>query len=958
MDASAPSAAPVPIRQLPSTCKSASVPLPSDENDAKGLRQLQARIRGTISRSCLISSEAAIELHLEALQASDEVPESQGPRASALPTHEQQFKTARDMEKIVGVRAERRDYLVEVQSKQSLISRRIATLVAERYYLTPEKQRSVDRELRLLEEQEAEVVREVTLVQTFSSTKPVDAAKSSSRESASTPRSSAAETVPVIPFLRQCTTRRMNAERSVESLSPLIDADAVQARTQQVRIAKHTPQGYEAAIRTALLQTEMWNLGAAGAVRATKTLRRDMERIELQLRLTARAIRRLERVHRLRLLPEEKKRLALLKRYEAMLDASLAVMSREAAEVRKIGLKLAVRTRRRRLAACRELERAIVIQSVVRGHLARQVVQQAAAKAQYEADAARSAAALEEERHRQKKLLAAARWANLSMSTNKIVSTSRRAQAATMIQRLVRERKWNEEQVRLAERAFDRNAQHDATMQQVLYALRLPTQRTRLLHREAEHQKELHHSAGNKPSSPPQAWRPRVIETPEEVMLRAQVIAEHAHRYAFAAQEHAAASTAMTARPAHNRGCAVEVVPLAAATARPSRPATATRARPVRPRSRPASAASAPARTAPSLPYEPSPPFAPQQPQPPPMHTPARGRVTQSPRRPPAAEAADAASALALRRRTWIETPGTRALVEEATAEALQPALERMALQLNQSKTTTTAALLRARRACLEAPSNFPQREVLSKEDVTSNILINPRMEADHLKSANAKQARAWLDSSLPAARRKLDNAALAKWRGQRHAWMRSAGLRRRLLLEEERRTNALVRKQEKELESLERRMQRWQEEDDAVLKLQSVWRAALKRRRQSRRPVVKGGLKVRGIRRLPPSAPAAAPAAPPAAKKKHAPPNAPTRKPLSPRPRVDTNYANVTLHEVHEEETAESMVDPSRDLSTVCEGIEMLLDKALSRFGHEGIRQQTLVVTRQPPSYRRPEVM
>ena len=136
-------------------------------------------------------------------------------------------------------------------------------------------------------------------------------------------------------------------------------------------------------------------------------------------------------------------------------------------------------------------------------------------------------------------------------------------------------------------------------------------------------------------------------------------------------------------------------------------------------------------------------------------------------------------------------------------------------------------------------------------------------------------------------------------------------------------------------------------------------------------------GLKFRGIRRLPPqrraplvpvlgcgayvrsfaaSAGRAANArAPPAPKL--CTPAVPARV-----KKYSTVAAVVLEEEAAEQETAIAMVDPSCDLSTVCKGIQWLLDEALSGFDCKDTdhRQQDLVVAgrptwKPPPSSPRP---
>ena len=67
----------------------------------------------------------------------------------------------------------------------------------------------------------------------------------------------------------------------------------------------------------------------------------------------------------------------------------------------------------------------------------------------------------------------------------RISVTTQQAMAATTIQRFVRERKWNRDQMLWAESALARTAQTDSTVRNLSFALRFAPQRTRLLQREA-----------------------------------------------------------------------------------------------------------------------------------------------------------------------------------------------------------------------------------------------------------------------------------------------------------------------------------------------------------------------------------------------------------------------------------------------------------------------------------------
>ena len=55
---------------------------------------------------------------------------------------------------------------------------------------------------------------------------------------------------------------------------------------------RQSPQAYEAAVRSALLRAELWDMSGKEAVRRASDLRKDLERIEMQEKLTIRAIKR------------------------------------------------------------------------------------------------------------------------------------------------------------------------------------------------------------------------------------------------------------------------------------------------------------------------------------------------------------------------------------------------------------------------------------------------------------------------------------------------------------------------------------------------------------------------------------------------------------------------------------------------------------------------------------------
>ena len=860
----------------------------------------------------------------------------------------------------------------------------------------------------------------------------------------------------------------------------------------------------DAAICTALLRSEMWNLGIADSHRAANKIRRDMERIEMHFCVTDRAIRKL-------LPPMQKEelsfglsnRLRLLRRYKEMLELGASALTSEAAEVRRASFKRAVRHRHQH---AQDLH--------------------AAEAAQIAEEAAHQAA--KRRKAQMRKILSYAMTHIRSNRAIRISVTTQQAMAAITIQRFVRERKWNRDQMHWAKAALARTAQTDSTVCNLSFALRFAPQRTRLLQREAAFQREQWRTP-----SQPRTRHPRILETDVEMAERQQAVAESAHRCAFAAQERAA-STQRARQPQLNAGaldapdeerpttppsargaCAARPANTAADGSRPMRPvrlapvlyqsatgpvaadawqptrpssakcasATLSPPRPVRP-----SSAQYPsqAQRLPTRPVRPSRPHSARSDQSTPIEAapvavaysarsdrsapteaalaavpvfprPAQhatgSTLLSRPQRPPSAIAC--VSSLAFHRRMWVQTPGVRDLVEEASANALRPALERMESQLNQSKDSTMASLLLAQRACCEAPSRIPERESLTEEHIRSVVLVNPRADRNsHLKSATARQAVAWMDSTMRSAHVKLDKASLARWRAERRMWVRAAGVRKRLLVEEAKREEVLARKHEKDLRGLEQRMVRWQHEDDAAVLIQLVWRwrhgmpasrsaeveaapvaaaapaapaaatsdseaettseakttaeaeaevaearaasvsaeterkaeanlraevesaeserakrltlerveleadgVAAETAKASTQPHL--GLKFRGIRRLPfqrraPEVPAlgcgayvrsfAGRAAPAPLAPKLCTPAVPAR--------FFSTVAAVELkEEAAEQETAEAMVDPSRDLSTVCKGIHWLMDEALSGFDYKDTenRQQDLVLAGRP---------
>ena len=160
----------------------------------------------------------------------------------------------------------------------------------------------------------------------------------------------------------------------------------------------------------------------------------------------------------------------------------------------------------------------------------------------------------------------------------------------------------------------------------------------------------------------------------------------------------------------------------------------------------------------------------------------------------------EAVTAFTLRRRAWVQTSIARSVLEEAAAEALRPCVDRRESQAVGSG--AKAALILARHACEVPPSKLPEFEKVERQV----LFVNPRF-AREPKSTNARAALLWIDSSLPAAAAKEQTAMRRKWHSERRAWLRSSGLRRRVLLEEEGRANAILKMQQRDLKALHARM-------------------------------------------------------------------------------------------------------------------------------------------------------
>ena len=249
---------------------------------------------------------------------------------------------------------------------------------------------------------------------------------------------------------------------------------------------RHSPQlaHCDAAICTALLRSEMWILGIADSHRAANEIRRDMERIEMHFCVTDRAIRKL--LPPLELSFGQSNRLRLLRRYREMLELAFSALTGEAAEVWRASLKRAVRHRHQH-AQDRHAAEAT--------RIAKEAAHQAAKRRQTQ----------------MQKMLSNAMTHMRNNRAIRISVTTQQAMAATTIQRFVRERKWNRDQMLWAESALARTAQTDSTVRNLSFALRFAPQRTRLLQREAAFQREQWRAPPQ-----PRTRRPRILETDAE----------------------------------------------------------------------------------------------------------------------------------------------------------------------------------------------------------------------------------------------------------------------------------------------------------------------------------------------------------------------------------------------------------------------------------------------------------
>ena len=98
-----------------------------DDND-NAVRRLQSRARGFLSRNCLFSCQAAMDVHLETM------------REDQKSTHDHGLE---QLDQLIG-RSEQRDYQNELEASRISLTRRINDLERGRYYLDTASQKKVN----------------------------------------------------------------------------------------------------------------------------------------------------------------------------------------------------------------------------------------------------------------------------------------------------------------------------------------------------------------------------------------------------------------------------------------------------------------------------------------------------------------------------------------------------------------------------------------------------------------------------------------------------------------------------------------------------------------------------------------------------------------------------------------------------------------------------------------------
>ena len=97
------------------------------EDTDHAVKRLQSRARGFLSRNCLFSCQAAMDVHLEAMQEQQKSPQE----------HDLEH-----LDQLIG-RSEQRDYQNELEASRASLTRRINDLETGRYYLDTASQKKV-----------------------------------------------------------------------------------------------------------------------------------------------------------------------------------------------------------------------------------------------------------------------------------------------------------------------------------------------------------------------------------------------------------------------------------------------------------------------------------------------------------------------------------------------------------------------------------------------------------------------------------------------------------------------------------------------------------------------------------------------------------------------------------------------------------------------------------------------
>ena len=632
------------------------------------------------------------------------------------------------------------------------------------------------------------------------------------------------------------------------------------SRREQDEIARLHPRGREAAIRKAMLQTELWKLDPSASARHIKQLREDIEQIGLQIKLAVRAKSRVDTqlaekpaaiaakgkgVNAERKLFEEeakkKERSKLLGRYISMLEATKDVMQREAYAARRSVLKRSVRARQ-----------ASLLQSAKR-HMAACVIQRVARSRKHVQALNRMFSVIQEETNAQLRAACKAQidatWGTLIKVLSTAESAKRSAVAATMLQRAARERKWRAQAIVEAEAALTQTDESARASRMSMSAMRFASQRARLLQRERAFQSEhpvtakklrpVRSSSSRGQMASPRSKLRRVVETQDEAQARSANIESHAHRVAAAVQQELRGSLAFRAQPPPGQMGLSEGVRTQEQSAGPFAAQRPVSNMSSRGRSRRYSNRTPRPATAPT-------PRSGMYPTPPPHRPPGiiSPRIT-APQAETPCSVSEAVAAFALGRHAWVQTQMARDVIESAAAETLRPALDRMAAQAVGSG--AKAAVLLARRACENPPSATPQADSIERR----HVFANPRLNEP--RTATSKIAAMWDDSSFKTAHIKEQRALYNKWRTERRMWLQSSGLRHTILIEEEQRSLTLQRVQQQELFALADRMRVWQREDDAAIRIQMGYLAM--RLQRMRRRQMHISLQMRGIHSLSPDA-------------------------------------------------------------------------------------------------------